>query len=72
MQKYVGAVIDVCGSGRYTNFLCDPQFGDFRNIVLSYYNTALHKFSIFLVCCKNMMKGNAYLNKFDGVDYIRA
>jgi hypothetical protein len=23
MQKYVGVVIDVCGSGRYTNFLCD-------------------------------------------------
>jgi hypothetical protein len=23
MQKYVGAVVDVCGSGRYTNFLCD-------------------------------------------------
>ena len=23
MQNYVGAVIDVCGSGRYTIFLCD-------------------------------------------------
>jgi hypothetical protein len=23
MQKYVDAVVDVCGSGRYTNFLCD-------------------------------------------------
>ena len=23
MQNYVGAVVDVCGNGRYTNFLCD-------------------------------------------------
>ena len=23
MQNYVGAVVDACGSGRYTNFLCD-------------------------------------------------
>ena len=34
-------------------------------------NTALQRFSIFLVCCKNVMKGNAHLNKFDSVDYMQ-
>ena len=32
MQKYVGAVVGVCGSGRYRIFDAIPQFGDFRNI----------------------------------------
>jgi hypothetical protein len=35
MQKYVGAVIDVCGSGAVVVtqiFDAIPQFGDLRNI----------------------------------------
>jgi hypothetical protein len=33
MQKYVGEVIDVCGSGGDTHFWCDSTFRyDFRNI----------------------------------------
>jgi hypothetical protein len=35
MQKYVGAVVDICGSGRYTNLDATPQFGDFRNIMIN-------------------------------------
>ena len=31
MQNYVGAVVDVYGSGRYTIFDAIPRFGDFRN-----------------------------------------
>ena len=34
-------------------------------------NKAPHKFAIFLVCCKNLMKGNAHLNKFDSVDFMQ-
>jgi hypothetical protein len=32
MQKYVGAVVDVCGSGDDTNFF--PQFGESRYILI--------------------------------------
>ena len=34
-------------------------------------NSALHKLSIFLLCCKNVMKGNVYLNKFENVDNMQ-
>ena len=34
-------------------------------------NKALHKFAIFLVCCKNLMKGNGHLNKFDSVNFMQ-
>ena len=32
-------------------------------------NKAVHKFAIFLVCCKILMKDNAHPNKFDSVDF---
>jgi hypothetical protein len=34
MQKYVGAVVDVCGVAAIRIFDAIPQFGDFRNILL--------------------------------------
>jgi hypothetical protein len=38
MQKYVGTVVAICRSGSDTNFWCDPQFGEFRNIPFIRYN----------------------------------
>lgn len=32
---------------------------------------ALHKLSIFLLCCKNVMTTNAYLNKFESADSLQ-
>ena len=34
MQKYVGAVVDVCGSGQHANFLCDSTVRLLSNICM--------------------------------------
>jgi hypothetical protein len=33
-------------------------------------NVNLHKFSILLVCCKNVMDGNEFMTKFDNPENI--